>query len=240
MSGLFYRGLLSPAAGGGGGGGGGGCGVVLNTIYDDNFDCGSSPDTTGARFASANPWSAYHTADVSAATLVQSAGLLRFTAVSYFGGYSPRAILQSLPGGSGDWRFRTKFAPVVINPSFPLIGMILRESSTDKLLSGGMSGTFMETRRSTSWGGSNGNYSGGGTSGGGVGVPTWVEISRVSGNIECRMTFDATDGNDLTTPLTTGYSSGSHAQTADFTTAPDQWGICVVGDTADFDWVKKI
>jgi hypothetical protein len=69
---------------------------------------------------------------------------------------------------------------------------------------------------------------------------TYVEVERISGNIEVKMTTNTTDGEDLTTGLTTGSTAGSHAQTADFTTAPDQIGIQCVNNSADFEWFVRL
>lgn len=233
MSSLLYRALLNPLTGGVG------CGTVLGSIWDDEFACGSSPDLTGARFTGAKAWANYHISDSPGVALTQTSSKMSFNG-SYLGGWSPRALLQTgLP--AGDWTFRTKFYPTVFTPSFPLIGMILRESATDKALAGGQSGAWMETRRISPWGTSAGaNYSGGNNSANVLNAPTYVEVAKTGTNVQFRLSYDVTDGEDLTTPLTTGWNSGSSAISADFTTAPDQIGICQVGDNVDFDWFKRI
>lgn len=220
-----------------GGGGGGGCGVVLATIYDDNFDCGSSIDTAGIRFSGARAWSYFNAGGAGvASSFSQSGGLLQVNS----GGYqlqNPRAALQALP--SGDFRIRAKFTTTKNDSSFPMHGIMLRESATDKILIGGLGATNLGVSRYSNVNTLSGGYSGGTASN--ALTTVWAEWERVGSTLTFKVTENATDGNDLMTPL--GSSNVvNYSQTTDFTTAPDQFGPAVQGDTqtANWDWIARL
>jgi len=103
--------VTSPSAGhavatiSGGGGGGGASGVNITpdthpstpTPYDDEFEVGSTIDTTGARFSGANPWTLYNNSGVWNVSM----GWLQGSA-----GNAGAVAIQTLP--AGPWTFAAK------------------------------------------------------------------------------------------------------------------------------------
>jgi hypothetical protein len=235
MAGPIFRGLLTAAGGGGGGGGGGGSGL---TPYDDNFDeSGSTIDTVGNRFTGANPWILYNIQSPFPATFTMSGGLLTMDSGGFGTNGDIRVAYQnSLPATT--FRVRAKITPLNDPTPFPHAGIILREAATTKWICNGLSGTTMEVRRGSGTNGWATNYTGGSVSSS-TGT-FWVEVERSGTNLIFRLTDNATDGNDLTTAL--GTTITTVAQTADFTTAPDQIGLDIMGasHTATVDWFLRL
>jgi hypothetical protein len=189
-------------------GGGGGSGA---TIWDDNFDTGTSIDTTGSRFASAQPWTLLQPGTSSYAV---SGGNLILTPQVGSGTY--RAA--TMPIASGDWTFETKVVSTVSTGGFAGAYLVLHEEATGKMLHHGIGndgGFKYQVRRwlnlATWWA----NY--GGTSAT-LGVPVWLDASRSGSTLTFRY---STNGTAWTTLATV-------AQTDDFTTAPDRVGIAVM------------
>jgi hypothetical protein len=69
----------------------------------------------------------------------------------------------------------------------------------------------------------------------------WLEVERSGTSLIYRATDDATDGNDLTTPLGTS-AIMNVAQTTDFTVTPDLIGIFSSGNVyiPAFDWFLRL
>ena len=203
---MMRRVMLAQAAGGGGGGGG--CGVVLATPYDDNFDCGSAIDTTGARFTGANAWTKNAGPFVSESLV---GGEWKVTTTSRGGGgWDPAVAYQTLP--SGDWTFETYCHQQANRSIYEGIGLYLEESSTGKavVLTAGYNG---------------GDIIGVGNSGGYYSttpIGSWttqyiayLRVSRVGANLSYVYSLN---GTSWTTVLT-------HAQTVPFTTQPNRVGV---------------
>lgn len=218
--------VMLGAGSGGGGGGGGGCGVVLATAYDDNFDCGSDIDTTGARFSGANAWTAF--SDVSV-TRSQSGGQLLMLVASNGNLWAPKVVEQTVP--SGDWTFETECG-LTTNGSFSAVGLYLEETATGKQFCPDFhddGGSWVGASTATSLGGPGwGRTAVSGLAG-------KLEVSRVSGSFTVR--YDT--GSGWATAL-----SGI-AQTTPFTTAPDKIGVFHAprrnagSDQAYFNYFKR-
>lgn len=199
MAGPIFRGLLTGAGGGGGGGGG--------TAYDDDFATGSSIDTTGARFAGANPWTKLN---AGASTYAVTGGQLVLTPEEDGNFMNPRLAVQTPP--AGDWAFRT-YCTSASAANYAGLGLVLRESGSGKLLCFGLGddgGLLYQVRRLTSYTGWFANY--GSTA---AANPSYLEVARTGSNLIFRY---STDDVTYTTYITV-------AQTTDFTTAPDQIGL---------------
>lgn len=218
-------------AGGGGGGG--------STAWDDDFNVGASVDTAGTRFAGANPWTAFNHG-ASGCSFTQSGSILAADSGAADPGTNPRGYTQPFP--VGDCRFRIKFSPVGIITNFQAGGLLLRESSTGKMLLPcvGIDGSLKaQVRRMTSTTTWVANYNGGAASV----VTQWIEVDRTGSTLTFSVTETAADGNDLTTALAASWASAS--QTTDFTTAPDQIGFFVNSSLVsswamDVDWFLRL
>lgn len=193
-----------------------GCGIVLPTPYDDEFDCGTSIDTTGGRFSGANAWTLLNQRGGSAP---QSGGQLSLTCATSANTHDPIIAVQSL---SGDGVFQSTGTVALGGPNFAGLGIALRESSTGKMLCFGASddvGYKFQVRRVpngstttfTNW---TANYNAAdGT------APTnltgWYEVERKSGTLIFVSSLDGSNWREVFRV----------AQTADFTTAPNQVGL---------------
>lgn len=96
------QGRLTAASNGSGGGGGGGGNITPDshpsspTAWDDEFEVGSTIDTTGSRFSGANAWTIF---GGSGSNWVQSQGQV-------IPNTNPTQAIQTLP--SGAWSFAAK------------------------------------------------------------------------------------------------------------------------------------
>lgn len=212
-------GMMLAASESTGGGGGGGCGVVLATPYDDNFDCGSALDVSGARFSGANAWTIV-TGNMASQAIVSDEW--RVETGSSGGSYVPSGADQALP--VGDWTFETSCYMTRHSGGAGYderIGFYLAESATGKSLefgagqdASGPGGTWdnvMSVFSSplgrlsrdiiTSWGA---NYD------------VVLRLSRVGSTLTYE--YSLNNGGSWATNLT-------HAQTVPFTTAPDRIGV---------------
>lgn len=186
----------------GGGGGGAGCGVVLATVWDDNFDCGTVIDTTGARFTGANAWTEFGLGVPYAGGVLSSDQLVM--SVTSTGAWNPVGAEQTLPGG--DWTFETDCS--LNGPGFaPAVGIRLVETATSKDFHACYCDVFGFLAAA-----------GDGSSMGAYGVASVgalsgkLEIARISGNLRVR--YDS--GSGWVTLV------AALAQTTPFTTAPDK------------------
>lgn len=213
----IYRGLLQQAAGGGGGG----CGVVLANVADDNFDCGASVDTAGTRFSGATPWTVFNHRVIPVVTsYTQSGGILSADPGSATANMDPHGYTQPLP--VGDFTYVAKMKPLTMTGSFGGMGLLLRESATGKILAGTLipipgpiyGGEVRRMTSTTNWTASYNGVFGGGA----AGTDHWVQVKRVGSTLTFRASTDGVSFTDI---------AAGTAQTADFTTAPDQIGIFV-------------
>lgn len=217
MAGVFYRGLLSNAAGGG----------VAN-LYDDEFSVGSVIDTTGSRYASAIPWTLFGTGS-------------NFTSQAVAGGQLSLATVNSgtwfphgghMPVPVGDWTFETQcsLASAVANNA---IGIYMYEIASGKELAP----DFFEFAGGPNVGCSN--------TAGGLGGAGFTSAPAMSGKLEiARASGALTMRYDVGSGWATLYSG--RAQTTDFTVGPDLIGLFVAprrsgggGDTGVFDYWRK-
>lgn len=111
-------------------GGGGSTGVnvtpdthpSLATNWDDEFETGSSIDTTGTRFSGANPWSWINQ---NSATAVVGRGNVILVPPQNGGAFS--YVAQTTP--SGTWKFRAKMSVPLYNTNGPYGGLLLYNSA---------------------------------------------------------------------------------------------------------------
>jgi hypothetical protein len=224
MAHSIFRSLL----GAGGGLVGSGCGVVLPTVWDDNFDCGSSLDTSGGRFSGAKAWTL---SNPPSATWAYSGGNLVVTCQNLTQNVS---LSRMSPLPAGDWTFLTKVSTTGTG-LFSGAYLWLLEAATGKQLHHGIGNDFgykYQIRRfsdASTW---YANYGGAAAT---LGVVVWLEISRSGSNLIFRHSLD---GAAWTTVITV-------AQTVDFTTAPDEIGLSVweqasgAAQVATFDFFQK-
>lgn len=195
----LYRLLLQTASVGGGSG---------TAPYEDNFDSGSSIDTSGARYVGANPWTLLN---ATGATNSVAGGVLTLTG-PHVSLMSPVLAVQPLSAGNGAWRTQQTADPV--NDNYRGVGIVLRESSTGKQLCFGFGSDGVkraEVRRMTSFTNWTANY--GSTS---VGtLASYFEVERSGTTWSYRYSSDGSSWTTLT----------SAAESADFTSAPDQIGL---------------
>jgi hypothetical protein len=187
-----------------------GGGPVLNGP-DDTFDYGSAIDTAGARYTGAYPWTLQNNSGGSTAV---AAGALAITAPAV-GSWSPMLATQAMDAGDGRWR--TQMTTAGGGANFKGSGLVLRESGTGKQLCwifGTDAGAIRaQVRRMpggySSW---TGNYYGLVV----ADFAGYVEIVREGGTLRF---IHSEDGINW-------FHGTEVAQTADFTTAPDQVGVC--------------
>jgi hypothetical protein len=186
--------------------------------YEDNFDSGSSIDTTGARYTGANPWTLLNDSGATA-----TVGSDQLTMVCpYSGAMSPFLAVQTLSAGDGAWR--TQMSSANVGANYRGMGLVLRESATGKMLSFGFASDGpikAQVRRMpnpnnttfTTWTANYGNTSVADFNG-------YLEVERTTTSWAFRY---SEDGSSWTT-LTSGI-----AETTDFTTGPHQIGLWVAG-----------
>ena len=114
-----------------------GCGIVLPTAWDDNFDCGTALDTTGARFSGANAWTVYGAGGIR--DLVNITGTPELRIASTTGGVrSADGARQTLPAyvpasSAGDFSFEVTVR--TLDGFFDSgVGLLLYELATGKNL----------------------------------------------------------------------------------------------------------
>lgn len=221
--------VMLAASGGGGGGGGGG-----SSLWDDFFSTGSALDTAGTRFTSAKPWTKQN---FGTSTESVSGGQLSITTQGSGNLQDPRIATESLSGAGSTWRFRCGLASLSTNANYNGLGMVLRESSSGKILCYGHvrdSGVEeLQIRRQpggySSW---TANYSG--TSNSPPFYTAELEIENDGTNLIFRRLESGVWFTRTTVLLT-----------ADFTTAPDQIGVWANGPTstpttAVFDYWQRV
>jgi hypothetical protein len=240
MSHDFYRMLLGGA--GGGGGGGGGCGAVLANPADDNFDCGSSIDTAGVRFSGCTPWTIYRqsTGHAVNSSQTQSGGECFVSSGNYTDDPDPHGATQPFP--SGNVRYRAKMRSTTSQSFWSMGGLVLHESATNKNALCFMG--YDLSYKAAVWAQTGISHTHNTYSGPTFAADTatyWLEVERSGTTLIFRATDDATDGNDLTTPLGTS-AVMSVSQTTDFTTTPDLIGVFSSGNVyiPAFDWFKRL
>ena len=104
------------------------------TAWDDEFEFGSTLDTTGARRSGANAWSWLNQ---STATASVGQGALTVTAPA-LSGDNWRIVMQTVPA-SGAWKFRAKLGSTaaISAQNFENSGLILYNSGNGKLVTFG-------------------------------------------------------------------------------------------------------
>ena len=110
------------------------------TVFDDEFEFGTSIDLTGARRAGALPWA---WTNQNSSTAVVTQGSLVLTPIAG-GGRNTAILLQSLSGVSAPWTFTTKICADAIG-SGAFAGMVL--GGTAGFVVFGISGTNNTTLR---------------------------------------------------------------------------------------------
>lgn len=208
---------------------GGGCdgtGPILSSPMSDDFDCGTSIDTLGDRFAGANGWTTTGIGPTFLAT-VQTGGQLLYTMSSNGFDWHPKGAYQALP--VGDWTFETQCG--LLTSSFgAAVGILLVESGTGKQFAAHFFDNFSA-------------YVGAGSELGlgaygytaSPGLAGKLEVRRLSGNL--RMRYDV--GSGWVTLV------ASLPQTTPFATGPDQIWVFAAprrfagDDTSYFDYFYR-
>jgi len=131
-------GQLIVSSSGGGGGGGGDANITPDTHptipnpADDEFEYGTSVDTTGTRFSGATPWT---WVNQGTATGVVAAGALVLS-VPASSTANARTIFQ--PAAAGDWKYRINLLDQNSNAGSTNIfsaGLIVRNSANGRMFS---------------------------------------------------------------------------------------------------------
>jgi hypothetical protein len=151
------------------------------TIYDDEFEYGSSIDTTGARRSGASPWSAFNASTILVNSVGQGSLVLAAT-----GGGSPNIAGYSQPVSGSTWEYRCKMFKGSSNSYTDENGMFLAGTA-------GASGPMvylMSYEQSSIYGQT---YSNATTYSGAIGS-TAMNVGQVYFNwIYLKMTFDGTN-----------------------------------------------
>jgi hypothetical protein len=209
MAHAIFRGLLGNSTGGGGGGSG-------SNGPDDYFDeSGPSIDTAGTRYGGAYPWTLQNNTGGSTSV---SGSALSITAPAV-ASFSPMLATEAMDAGDGAWR--TQVAMSGSSANYRGLGLALRESGTNKQLCFGLgtdSGAIRaQVRRMTDYTTWTSNY-------GGTGVSDYngyLEIIRDGTTLFFLTSEDESNWTELVRV----------AQTADFTTAPNQVGLWVASQS---------
>jgi hypothetical protein len=189
-----------------------GCGFVLPHPADDEFDCGSTLDTTGGRFSGAYPWTIQNQ---RGGTATQAGGVLSMTVTASASPMDPLLAMQAMDAGDGAWRALVDMS-IAFATNWMGVGLALREAATGKLVCCGYAyeGTLRATVRGltsyTTWIAT--------TNGANVAdLAGYVEIVRDAGTMYYYVSEDETNWTEVLRV----------AQTTQFTTAADQVGLWV-------------
>jgi hypothetical protein len=209
MSGSLFRGLLQQVTGG--------CGFVLPTNYDDEFDCGSTIDTTGARFSGANAWNDGIGSDAVVISKGLTGGELEIRLGTNGIDFEQRRIDQAFPAGNCTFETRVRHT---FSASNALAGFWLQESSTGKAVVFGPGEDA---------GGKDIRVHNNAVADGNTAVGSWsteysadLRVSRSGTNL----VFDYDIGAGWVNIVT-------HAQTTRFTTTPNRIGLIYIHSIAN-------
>jgi hypothetical protein len=181
---------------------------------NDEFEYGTSIDTTGARYAGATPWVALNIGTVTAPI---ANGCVNFTSPLQ-GGLQMNGYMQPIAAGVGRWRCSMPSMSNVTAAPYILAGMFVYSSGTGALYDiiktvGANSGQVDEWASPTSYSAAAANWT---AYSGTIPIeqpgPLWLEIERDSTNYYFRYSFKGFDNSFVTvyTLPISSFTSGDH------------------------------